>query len=214
MRKKLWFFKRFIIIALTSLTNKVVIITGIPRSGSTLIYNTCRILLQQNQSRPLQSGWINDYRYKILFKNYVVLKIHHYDKLIAWLPCTFLHTTRNIFEVAASISVKENLPSIATIQQLLEDDQKWKNKAHITINYTSLDNKYDLLHRLCDALNIENRNTEDIIKQIHNIPPYHSMHSYDPVTLMHANHISGAGKNWERILPKSYVESLKKVLNA
>lgn len=192
--------------------NRLVFITGIPRSGSTLVYNTCRLALQK-KGKLKWAGWINDCKFSLSFGKTYLIKIHHYDALIALLPGIYIHSTRNIFEVASSITIKEGLPPIYIIKRILADDRKWKKRCHVLINYIDIEKDEAWQNNIWEILKIDHSLADKINRELQSMNSPDKYQEVDPLTQLHYNHITGGGKNWMHVLKEDYIEKIKALMH-
>ena len=192
--------------------NKVVLVTGLPRSASTMIFNAARILAGSS-SKPYESYWINDFKWRYQRGKFIILKVHHFDPLLAKVNSLNLHTTRNLLEVACSITLKDEMPTYEFMQHIAEDNKLWIERANLVLDYVTIaSNPHECIRQIAELMDIPTESYEDIVNQLLEIKK-RQVHDIDPETQMHPNHISGSGKSWEVVLPAKFAEKIKSLEN-
>lgn len=208
IRLKLWFVKRSFKIYVASLTNRIVLVTGMPRSGSTLIYNICQILSKEHSGKQTQSSWINDFHYCFMVGGNVILKIHDFDP---YLKCfTVIHSSRELGAVAASQHAKEKrMPTIDELRQFRKWDKAWKKNATLSIDYSELEALDIIISKIASLLRIKELDVTNVKRELSKINNVKNQGSYNLETLRHPNHITGKGDQWKEKLPKELIRQLE-----
>lgn len=210
IRKRLWHVKRFLKILPSAVLGDLVMVTGVPRSGSTLIYNIVRLLKAQNSRRKCRANWINDFEFRPKIGEQVVLKTHDYDLMISWLPGTFIHSTRNLLEVASSTAKKNGeVPELQKIKIFRDWDLNWRKRADVFVEFVEVKDVRKLIDRLAHGLKIEAYEEETIIKELDCITKSKVDGEYDAQTLLQSGHVSGAGKQWKELLPSQLQKEIQ-----
>ena len=97
-----------------STTSKIILSAGMPRSGSTWLYNAARLLLISSSSvgNNLSSGWIEDLG-TLSKKEVMLIKIHDLPKFLSKKSQIILYSYRDLRDALASSKRKfGNEPSM------------------------------------------------------------------------------------------------------
>ncbi|MGF1580346.1 MAG: hypothetical protein ACFCD0_13365 [Gemmataceae bacterium] len=194
-----------------SLRPTLILTAGMPRSGSTWLYNTVRLLLESSLGHPdrLASGWIHDWP-KLPQRETVLLKVHDFDVHLADRSRLILYSYRDIRDALAS-SVRKfgTVPTLDLARKWLAQDQTWRNAATFVMRYeTMIHARAQVCDQIANALGIPCCPT-NIIEQVQqlNCP---SRTEYDPTTLLHPNHVTdGRHGTWRKWLSESLVKELE-----
>ena len=117
---------------------KLIVTAGMPRSGSTLLYNTVRLLLERTGKLDIGAGWISDFN---SFKNHdlVILKIHSYEPVIANNAAMILYSYRDIRDALASFKRKFGIePTIDRARKFIVNDKNWREKSPFIMKYEDM----------------------------------------------------------------------------
>lgn len=212
IRLRLWHVKRFLKVLPSALFGKVFFVTGIPRSGSTLVYNIVRLLLSQTDTKDCRANWINDFVFKPKFGEKVVLKLHEYDWWLSKLPASYIHTSRNLLEVASSTAKKNGeVPKIERVKEFQEWDKRWRKRADIFIKYTEIGELEEVISRLAKVLEVSDYDSKALIDELEGSGKNEILGEYDSLTLYQPAHKSGAGNQWQEILPVGLQKEIQKL---
>ena len=149
---------------------KLIVTAGMPRSGSTWLYNAVRLLLEYTGKLDIGAGWISDFN---SFKNHdvVILKIHYFKPVIANNATMILYSYRDIRDALASFKRKfGNEPSIEQARKFIHNDNIWREKASFIMKYEDMIAAQEkTLEKITGFLGITNANLIQIIQDINNM---------------------------------------------
>lgn len=191
----------------------LIISAGMPRSGSTWLFNVIRLLLENANYSPPQftSGWIDDID---LSDPNVLVKIHRYDENIIAKSDLIFYSYRDLRDAIASAYRKFNrIPSIDYAKFLVEQDEVWRSKATFTMRYEAmLDNPGLIIEEISKILGIKNPSTNILIEKVNtlNYDSYGEKNStYNESNLYHHGHkTNGAYRSWEDGLDESLAKCI------
>ncbi len=170
---------------------------GIPRSGSTWLYNAARLLLaQQFGEANVHGTWIEQYDASNPAAWHVV-KVHEPDESLAWRAKTVLTSRRDLRDIAASAWkrgwISDESSALSFVDSVVRQHQFWQPRCAFEMIYERMRNDpAGELHRVATALsmNVDPAATADIVKTIdalgHNDA---SERDFDPANLLHKKHI-------------------------
>lgn len=187
---------------------------GMPRSGSTLIYNLLRLTIAEliGPKHTFSYGWIEDMQ-STPAAGYTLLKIHDFDSQLCSEASLIVYSYRDVRDVVASMQRKFGAqPSLTLANSYLEQYQKWSEVAHFSVRYESLDNSLmrNLISEVADHFQAGPVDADMIITELAQLSKRipNQGQRYDSVTLYHPQHIT-AGEHG------SWVEQLEtKLVNA
>jgi len=194
----------------------IILSSGMPRSGSTWLYNAARlILLNSQKTHDLVSfGWIGDLD-SIPKKKIMLIKIHSYD--ISWVKKSqiILYSYRDIRDALASAKRKfEQQPSIERADAYILQYKQWKNEADFIMRYESmLNDPLGTLEKLASTLNIKDVKLTEILTEINSLS-YQSTgiknEAYNMENLLHKGHITnGSHGSWKGYLDDVLVKQIE-----
>jgi hypothetical protein len=193
---------------------QLILSAGMPRSGSTWLYNAMRIILKSDIGIDLGAGWIQDIE---KFKDHetILLKLHGYIPNLASKATFVAYSYRDLRDVMASIKRKFNTsPSMAIARQYLEDDAKWRQCALFAMKYEDMmDEPQNVDENLQKALGIYWFESASICHEIGTLN-YSSSEDkndvYNNENLLHAGHITnGKHGSWKGELDPEFVLELE-----
>ncbi len=187
----------------------LIVTAGMPRSGSTWLYNVIRLLMQET-SLDIGAGWIGDFN---TFKDHdiVILKIHNFEEVIAKKATYIFYSFRDIRDALASFKRKFNSePSIEQARTYINHDALWKKCAHYSMRYeTMIESQKSTISEIASILQIPNPNIPEIIENIRSMTYGESTKTngtYNLENLLHKGHITnGKHGSWYNDLPKELV---------
>ncbi len=189
----------------------IILAAGMPRSGSTWLYNAARLLLQSsvNDADELTCGWIGDWE-KLPTTNTVLLKIHDFELSVVARSRKILYSYRDVRDALAS-SVRKfgTTPTLDLARAWLAHDQRWRPVADFVMRYeTMIQSPSRVVEQIADVLRIPVR-PNDIVEQVESLDS-NSQASYDPATLLHPHHITdGRHGTWTDWLSKDLVQQIE-----
>ena len=172
-----------------------VIIAGIYRSGSTWLYNAVRLSLI-NSGASVYGCYIDDY---VPDKNkYHVIKMVKYDPILAKDSVVFT-SYRNLNDIIESMKRRaeiNNDPKFVNegrhenINSYLVDLLKWQAHSDYCMWYdTLIKEPQQIIFDIAKTLTININNINEVLQELDKIQI--PKEGYDPITLYHANHITG-----------------------
>lgn len=197
---------------------KLIVTAGMPRSGSTWLYNAVRLLLEYTGKLDIGAGWISDFN---SFKNHdvVILKIHYFKPVIANNATMILYSYRDIRDALASFKRKfGNEPSIEQARKFIHNDNIWREKASFIMKYEDMIAAQEkTLEKITGFLGITNANLIQIIQDINNMT-YEKGEKrndlYNMENLLHKNHITdGRHGSWDGYVPKELIREIENEFN-
>jgi len=193
---------------------KLMVTAGMPRSGSTWLYNAVRLLLEYTGKLDIGAGWISDFN---SFKNHdvVILKIHYFEPVIANNATMILYSYRDIRDALASFKRKfGNEPSIEQARKFIHNDIQWREKASYIMKYEDMiAAQEETLRKIAGCLGITNANLMQIIEDI-TAMTYDKGEKrndvYNMENLLHKNHITdGRHGSWDGYVPEELIAQIE-----
>lgn len=176
-----------------------VIAAGMYRSGSTWLYNACRILLNEH-SDSVYSCYEADFtKNKAKGYEHVLLKAQRYRKSLHESADKIITIHRHIDDVKASMVRRKkfvedgfvNESRVESFGKFYKHTANWIKYAHCVVDYWMIENAPIVAMEMISEsmeLNIDWITLTQLQERLENIKPPES--GYDPVTLLHANHIT------------------------
>jgi hypothetical protein len=197
--------------------NILVLCAGMPRSGSTWLYNAARLIfLNSDLTHDITNyGWVGDL-YALERKRRMIVKIHDYsDKLCRLeVPKIVLYSYRDLRDALASAKRKwgQN-PSIELADHYIKNDIKWQKNSDFIMRYEEMiKNPHAILSRLSDFLSLPGIDVTKIISQINDLSyegPGKKNQTYNMINLLHKGHITdGRHGTWENFIDKELAEQI------
>jgi hypothetical protein len=180
--------------SLTSLRSTIVLSAGMPRSGSTWLFNATRLLLRQRcrGDCDLSCGWIGDWT-NLPRRAWMLLKVHDYDPTLARHARLILYSYRDVRDALASARRKFGTePTLDLAQHWLAADRRWRKKAAFTLRYESmLADPARTLRELARTLHLPLRDPEALLGRLTALEFRHDRATdggHDGETLLHPGH--------------------------
>jgi hypothetical protein len=191
----------------------VVLSAGMPRSGSTWLYNAARLLLRRRHGDALGCGWIGDWR-SLPRKPAMLLKIHEIDPFTVKRASVILYSYRDLRDALASNKRKfATEPTLGLARQWLAQDQHWRGVADFTLRYeTMLEDPEAALSDLADVLKVKDAPVAEFARELSGLNARVGARrdSYQPETLIHPGHITdGRHMTWQAYLSGGLVRQIE-----
>lgn len=200
--------------------SQIILSTGMPRSASTWLYNTARLLLLENcDPNDISYGWIEDI-HLLLERPLILLKLHDFE--LSWCQKSklILYSYRDLRDVLASFHRKfQEIPTLELADYCIDIDQKWRRVAHLTVRYETMltDNKRmikEIQEQLIANLGISMETDLDQVLQQLSMLNYDNPgiknEIYHQENLFHKNHITdGRCGSWENYLDQALVKQIE-----
>lgn len=191
---------------------KVILSAGMPRSGSTWLFNAARLLLQSRYK--ISAKWIEDFEDADLCDvDILILKIHEFIPEWVEKADQIIYSYRDIRDAIASAERKfDRIPSLEQAKNLVDMDYKWKKVADFTLKYEVLfSEKESLLSELAKILdiNVDKQKIKSILCELdqmsYNDPGFKN-DKYNMTNLLHVDHVTNGGYGtWKYQLDKNLV---------
>jgi hypothetical protein len=188
-------------------STQLILCAGMPRSGSTWLYNSLRSLLSAAR-KNFYACWIEDFDpTKVCATDIALLKVHHPDPALALRADAVFSSYRDVRDVAASaVSMGWAIDTASTLQfarTAVNCHRFWARSAEIDVGYEDIVNEpVKTLLALADCLEfeIDEKRIVEIAAELNRAKaPLEGR--YDPVTLLHANHRNdGRSQRWRDTL--------------
>ncbi len=180
----------------------IILSAGMPRSGSTWLFNAARLLLQAHGDTS--SGWIGDWA-SLPRKPVMLIKVHDYDPFLARHARVILYSYRDIRDaLASSKRMFHTEPTLALARHWLDCDRRWREQATFTLRYESMmvdpSRSIAALARTLHLPGVDPKQVHRQLAQLDYRPDRTEPGTYDHKTLLHPNHITdgrhGAWVGW------------------
>lgn len=194
----------------------LILSAGMPRSGSTWMYNALRLLILHSDKGydDFSCGWIGDLD-DIQVKRKMLIKIHQYSEEIVEKSQMIFYSYRDIRDAMASAFRKFNLtPTIELADYLVNQHKKWTAVANHTMKYEAMMANQELeLIRIAKHLGISDADGHNIKKEIDQLN-YGSdgkkNERYHNTNLLHKDHITnGKHGTWAGIIDPELIKRIE-----
>lgn len=159
----------------------MIIVAGLLCSGSTWLFNACRLLSN------LPGFWIDDWNGSLD----CVVKIHYWNEPLSQKAEHILTSHRNLKEVQQSIN-RRGWSEDKLLLKHLDSYIKWNKISDYNMDYAIMMHSSKIaLREIAESINVKNYN-EDFILNYLKTMKYNPKNSkgkhYDSINLMHLNH--------------------------
>jgi hypothetical protein len=199
----------------TARRSTIILSAGMPRSGSTWLFNAARLLLRAAGVPELSSGWIGDWS-SLPKAERLLLKVHDYDGHLARHAPIILYSYRDIRDALASSQRKFGTePTLALARRWLRSDERWRAKAGVVLRYESmLEDSLQSLCNLAEALAVPHVDLDEVCAQLRHLERQSATDdpdSYNRETLLHPGHVTdGRHGTWAQWLSPELVGQLER----
>ena len=194
-----------------------IVTAGIPRSGSTRLYNIIRLgMLQFFDKDQINAGWISSYSHQDSKHNRV--KVHDYDPM--WLDYgKHIFTTKRDVRYIAS-SAYEHKPYdhftspeqlVGSMRSVLKNYHLWKEASHYEVVYEDFETKKESI--VSDIFKIIGLpiNVTKLLDDLTKIGNSKNHFNEDGESLMHIQHFSpNTNKHYRDRLPAEFVSAIER----
>lgn len=196
---------------------RVIAVAGMPRSGSTLMYNLARLALER-AGHKVHGVWIEDFAAdRIGTADTVLVKVHRSHPALLERADVVLTSRRDLRDIARSLVQMKFAPTLdIAVERLpaqIADHAFWAGKAALDIRYEDLlERGSEAVRTLCAALGLNLADAEmAALWQDANALPEPGVGRYDGVTLLHPRHRAGGGhaQGWKSELPATLVRAIE-----
>jgi hypothetical protein len=118
----------------------IILSGGMPRSGSTWLFNVIRLLLQtiRPEPRKFECGWIDDLEISKKHPRRLI-KLHDYRSDLVERASFIAYSFRDIRDAIASAKRKFNrIPDLSYAKYLIEQDHQWRNASNYVMKYEDM----------------------------------------------------------------------------
>ncbi len=182
---------------------KIVFVDGMPRSGSTLVFNAMRLVLQADPACDLQSSWVRNARHLPRANTYLI-KTHGMNLIDAWRASKIVYSYRDPRVALVSHSRKfGTTPSIEMVHQWMRDFNFAEQHAGLMFGYEDMVKDVPaVVHALADYAGCEVDSAE--IADNVNLLVRQGDDQSEAVTLLHGSHRTGTKDDeWRLFLPQA-----------
>ena len=170
---------------------------GIPRSGSTWLYNAARLLLaKQFGEANVHGAWIEQYDASNPAAWHVV-KVHEPDESLAWRANVVLTSRRDLRDIAASAWnrgwISDETSAMTFVDSVIRQHQFWQQRCAFEMVYERM--RIDPAGELCRvaaalSISIDPAAAAGIVRAIDALGHDDaSERDFDPANLLHKKHI-------------------------
>lgn len=186
-----------------------VLIAGIPRSGSTWLYNIVRIMLQGRYA-SVNAQWIEDIG-ECELSEANVIKLHEPDLNWQQRANRILLSKRDLRDIAASLVsmgwARSDADLIDAARNARQMHDFWASYASLDLRYEdALADRIHAVRQVASALSFDLSDDElaEIAAKVPQKANFVGSGGYDPMTLLHPNHVNDgrAGRWREQIAPR------------
>lgn len=181
----------------------VVLVWGIPRSGTTLVYNLARFALESASVPGLVSGWDGDLHKRDIGEFYLI-KTHEPPNAVLKAANKTIFTYRDPRDSLVSVQRKfGDTPTLEMARWYVDICQRGIPKADLVLRFETMTSDVGKTARhVIDTLELD----VDPDSVVASLPPSDTSpgngEGYDPVTLMHGGHRTGTASGaWRNTLP-------------
>ena len=220
MRKAIGRLKKDIHLLAKIKNSKLIVSAGMPRSGSTLLFNMVRLLLlekiKDDSKSSLSSCWISEIS-KTQEASLYLVKTHRLSHLILQKSEMALYSYRDVRDALVSCHKKFGKPpSIETVREWISQYNLAKKNSVKMIRYEDMiENMYfhilNIERHL--SLNLGEEDMQVICQKLSSIDNQKICSSdkrdFSSDTLLHTNHITGTQVGeWESIIEKKLIDNI------
>lgn len=192
--------------------DRLILAAGMPRSGSTWLYNAAR-LLAGHAGGAVHAGWVEDVDPSAPACDDLVVKLHAFDPKLAARANFIFSSRRDLRDIGASIRdmgwAKSDKGVLRQVAKVRRAHAFWEARADLDVDYRDILKKpRALLKRLAAILRIpvEEAALARIETELSGLAadPARMTAQHDAVNLMHATHrVDGRAGSWrERLSPE------------
>jgi hypothetical protein len=191
---------------------RIVLSAGMPRSGSTWLYNAARLLLS-SRDEP-SCGWIDDWA-RLPVGRVMLIKVHAFDPFLARGAGIILYSYRDVRDALASSKRCFGVePSVELARQWLDADRQWRARADFVMRYESmLADPRSVVGELARVVNISPIDPDEILEQLAQLDcrvAHTGAGGYDVETLLHPGHITdGRHGSWDGWLSPALLREIE-----
>ena len=182
---------------------------GMPRSGSTLVYNALRLCLQENYGDKLVCGWVGDLSTMPKATAYCI-KVHGATRPVYRKATFTCYTYRDLRTALVSGHRMFNrTPTLALARSFIKKDQLARRVANRVYRYEHIvGNKRELIEDLIQGVG-GNADSSRIMSQLSKIRIGNDSTAPELETQMHGGHATGTmPEDWREELSVKFLDEL------
>lgn len=195
-------FKRLLKLSRKFLIKPVVVSAGMPRSGSTLLFNILREILLTKWRDRLSCGWVGDVM-ELPKGAAFLIKMHKLSSYYRWRAQYVFYTYRDVRVPAVSGLRSFNRQiTMESIRSDIEEYEVAKKASNLIIKYEELlETPNSFIRQLAQMLSIQ-VNAGEIYQNTLELSPPGTSSGYSKETLLHKKHFTHTSNNeWREIIP-------------
>jgi len=182
--------------------SRLVLAAGMPRSGSTMLFNIVRLCLEQNYPGQLSAGWIGEI-HRLPPAPVWLLKVHTVPRLLAWRANAIFCSFRDVRDALVSAQRKFGAePSLERCREYVREDQAARAYADCRLRYEELTAQPEsAIEQVGRALAVP-VDVAQVLRQLPHPDARAPASGYDRTTLLHPNHATRTvAGDWRQVLP-------------
>lgn len=171
-----------------------ILVAGMPRSGSTWLYNAARLVLSRRGE--VYGCWVDDYRPDHAAACHLI-KLHSFDPGLAGDAGAVLTSRRHLCGIARSLIrmgwARGEDHLIARLRKAIQDDARWRPLACYDLRYEAGVRSAAAVRAMARSLAVEllPGEAEAIVEEIDALRAGPAGAAFDKVSLLHGDHVSG-----------------------
>jgi hypothetical protein len=190
----------------------LVVCAGMPRSGSTWLYNVIRCLLKQ-AGKDVYGAWIGNYNPSNPSKTHIV-KIHDFSEELAKKGDLIFTSRRDLRDIATSLMLRSwanQSDIVSKLNRIIESHQKWFDCSTYELIYERMiESKLKEVKALSEVLCLD-LSSDSIQLALDRVESFkHEGEGlFDSESLLHKNHIqNGKPGHYQNILTEAITERI------
>ena len=198
----------------------IYICAGMPRSGSTWLFNAVRVLLKHGGAPDLAGGYVGQMD-ELLTHGTSIVKLHPFHPGLAAKADVVLTSHRDLRDIAASMQRHyQKKYSAADMNDWVKDQVKWTQYAAYDLHYENmLTDKLTEVRKIAAVLKFSPQTLaklsyDAILDEIDGAKfkkKFAKDVAYDAENRLHEGHITdGRHGSWDNVVPTDYVASIEK----
>lgn len=189
---------------------RFILAAGMPRSGSTWLYNVARLILEANFTESeCWCGWIEDFRARTA-RRVNLVKLHEFDDRMAAMADTILYCYRDVRDVLASYDrMWGTPPTVEAAEGLLRQFDRWMEVQTCVVRYDELVGRPErVIAIIAKSLGFQ-VDTHHLTRRLADLSfqssgsrsdEYHKVNLYHPKHTTHGGHATWHGKIDPRVI--------------
>ncbi|MBT8446828.1 MAG: hypothetical protein HKO62_03615 [Gammaproteobacteria bacterium] len=172
---------------------QLIIADGMPRSGSTLMYNAIRIALEA-RSPSVSCGWVGDAS-RMKAADYNVVKLHFADFLMRWRADLVFYSYRDVRDAMVSAERKFAIaPSVERARKMIRKDMRARKRADHVFSFERLTDDVEgvaaeIIQAVASPIGVA-----ELVGKLPSKSLSSQAEAVDQNTQMHGGHATGVGK--------------------